>query len=95
MVFTSQEHEMAHQVVKWFDDAPTRAQQRFLDRGPDDLAIYHFSLGMEIRNHFELWKQGWTPVLNDKGEDSATDHPDAISMRVIHLAWNIVNERNA
>lgn len=53
----------------------------------DNLIAFHHGLGRYIRNEFGLWNNEHTPMLNEHGVDESPDHPDAVSMAVIHEVY--------
>ena len=48
----------------------------------EEPAMMHHTLGRHLRNHANLWEDGWEPELVD-GVDYSPNHPDAISSKVI------------
>lgn len=69
-----------------------------LDEAPDSFILdlmqtpeekvagrHHMSAGQTIRNHFHLWQNQHTPVIED-GVDVSPDHPDSISSAVLIVA---------
>ena len=58
-----------------------------------ELISLHHGFGTWIRNHFHLWENEYTPVIDEHGIDIAEDHPDAISMKVIYRIHEILNEK--
>ena len=81
--------EMVDVVLQWYKDTPLRFREEFSEAKFDELAIYHHTLGRDIRNHFGLWMYPWEPkIVNDV--DMSEEHPDAISMKVIEETWRQV-----
>ncbi|MDQ7793251.1 MAG: DUF6794 domain-containing protein [bacterium] len=54
-----------------------------------DLDLFHFGLGMFVRNSFGLW-QGNIELLNSCG--GAGMHPDTASMVIIRALWERLRE---
>lgn len=51
---------------------------------------YHFNLGMQIRNHYDLWSIPWVPEMRELHGilcDCSPFHPDAISNTIIKKVW--------
>lgn len=48
-----------------------------------DLISLHHSFGRFLRNTYRLWDRPWEPEIKD-GCDYSPNHPDAVSMRIIH-----------
>ena len=86
------EERIAQRIIGWFDEGPYAERQHFLDTPPEKLTVFHFSLGMKVRNECDLWTQGWTPEIKN-GVDVSPYHPDAISMRAIRRAHTLMRER--
>lgn len=78
--------DMVDEVYRWFMLADENERIMFKATEEDELVRYHHTLGMNIRNHFKLWGEKWTPFFID-GVDYAPNHPDAISMHVIKAVW--------
>lgn len=67
----------------------------------DQLAKYHHSWGMSIRNEFGLWEQdhpltkNWHQNPDNRniidGIDFSDDHPDSISMKIMELVHKKIN----
>ena len=74
---------MADKVFGWVATADPDTRSEFVETRAVDLGIFHHSLGQKIRNHFKLWDWPWEPEIDSEGVDCSTDHPDAVSMRVI------------
>lgn len=55
-----------------------------------EMTQFHSTLGMQIRNRFELWKRSWTPNIVG-GMDISPDHPDNFSMKILEEFWKLVN----
>ena len=56
----------------------------------DQLAKFHFTLGMAIRNHYRLWSyKPHVPQIDDRGADVAKDPPDKVSMRIMERVWDL------
>ena len=58
----------------------------------DDLVMYHFSLGMHIRNEYGLWKGNLRLVIST-GHLSAL-HPDSASGYIIHALWKELRKQD-
>lgn len=54
----------------------------------DELSILHHSLGMWIRNNWDLWKDG---PLKDHMVSLGFIHPDDMSQSIIVEYWNRLN----
>ena len=80
---------MARVMLQDFNKAPEDAQDDFRSALPSELIQYHHTLGKDIRNKFHLWNYKWTPQL-ENGIDMSPEHPDAVSMRVINLLHQLV-----
>jgi len=81
--------EMVAEVINWLNAATIDDQIAFENSSYNELYQYHHSLGQDIRNNFKLWQYEWEPVLVE-GIDNSSEHPDAISMRVIQKVWEKV-----
>lgn len=68
-----------------------RQESGFLQSSKEDLIQFHHTFGARIRNEWRLWSYHWTPELVD-GIDMSSEHPDAISMRVLEAVWEIAKE---
>lgn len=82
-------NECVNTVAKWFEGASECEKKSFINTPREHLIRYHHSLGPNIRNKFELWKNEWVPVIVD-GVDISPNHPDAISMKIIEAVWDRV-----
>jgi hypothetical protein len=80
------EEEMTSVVFKWLLNESVENQKSFVECDYNDLIVYHNTLGRNIRNHFNIWKNTWEPKIIN-GFDHAEDHPDQISMRIIQNVW--------
>jgi len=60
----------------------------FINTDENDLIIYHFSLGMELRNHYSLWTKKFEDEYGFK------IHPDDVSFEFIKLAHKTLNRTN-
>jgi hypothetical protein len=49
------------------------------------LIRFHFSVGMDIRNRYNLWDPSY-PYLNG-------EHPDDVSYKILQQVWLRVNEQ--
>ena len=56
-----------------------------------DLIMYHFSLGMWIRNEFGLW-QGNDELLKSCRKKDPLIHPDDVSSIIIEELWKKLNK---
>lgn len=54
----------------------------------DSLIRYHSTLGMYIRNKYNLWQIPWTPELRN-GVDYSPYHPDSVSQTIIEEVWKL------
>lgn len=77
---------MVETVRGWICEEGEKNRQDFVSMKESELGALHHFLGRGIRNHFLLWQYSWTPEVKD-GVDYSSNHPDAISMRVIKEAW--------
>jgi len=82
--------EMVEEVLKWFARSDTEEQIAFVSTEIDNLVQYHTTLGRQIRNEFEMWRDEHEPFIVD-GCDHSQDHPDARSMRVMEDVWRRLN----
>lgn len=82
--------EIINTVLDWYRGSPLKIQYDFRTCSFDALILYHDSLGRDIRNHFKLWEEVWTPELIN-GVDYSEAHPDSVSMRIIEEVWRKVN----
>lgn len=88
----SEKNKIVQTVLGWFyHNISDQEQKDFFNTPKENLALYHHTLGTEIRNHFNLWKNEWTPVLVN-GIDESDEHPDAISMRIIEAVWQTLHD---
>ena len=79
---------MTKVVLGWMEENP-EALAEFKNTAEDELdGLYHFGLGMRIRNHFHLWQYPWEPVVGHDGVDCSPEHPDQVSARVIRALWH-------
>jgi hypothetical protein len=78
--------EQVNTVFSWLEKAPKEEQLLFKNTPKDKLIRYHHSLGMNIRNHLNLWANEWVPDIKN-GVDYSPEHPDAISQRIIEAVW--------
>ena len=67
-----------------------RDQLRAVPR--DDLIMTHFSLGMFVRNTFELWRED-APLTRPGPRDFLRRDPDRVSARIIERAWEVAPGR--
>jgi hypothetical protein len=79
---------MADTVNTWLQEAPERDKMLFVKSTKKELIVYHNTLGRKIRNYFELWKNEYTPII-ENGIDISENHPDQISMKVIEKVWEM------
>jgi hypothetical protein len=79
-------NEMIGIVENWFHKDTDENKKMFLETPKEKLISYHTTLGRSIRNEFKLWDREWKPDVRN-GVDYSPDHPDQISMRVIHGVW--------
>ncbi len=74
-----------------------RAYLKSLPR--ENMGLFHFTIGMNIRNEFKLWDKKnpltaqWVPEIVD-GCDCSPFHPDAVSMNILYTIWDKVNEKD-
>ena len=79
---------MATVVIAKMDDIELA---RLAATDKEDLAVYHHTLGRQIRNHFHLWHYDFEPMIVNN-VDVSPDHPDQISFRVMEEAWTIAQQ---
>lgn len=87
------EQEMVNTVFRWLVEESEIPQQQFLATPERRLVAYHHTLGRKIRNEFKLWDCAWTPDVQN-GVDHSTDHPDAVSMRIIEAVWSRAHQED-
>ncbi|MCP4650406.1 MAG: hypothetical protein GY853_10055 [PVC group bacterium] len=69
---------------------PLYEQVKFRETKEEDLIMYHFGLGRQIRNSFKLWEQN-LPLLKDMDLPFVI-HADEVSQKIIIALWNKLNE---
>lgn len=85
--------QIMYEVIDAFHVAPQEAKDEFLNCPKGKLIQYHHTLGRVIRNEFKLWEHKWIPELID-GFDHSKEHPDQISMTIIEMVWEeLQNEK--
>lgn len=57
-------------------------------KSAEDMIIYHFGVGRQIRNRFGLWKED-NPYTNLDGEEN---NPDEVSHRILERIWELSQE---
>lgn len=62
-------------------------QREFALTPENELTKYHFSLGLWIRNNFELWDES-SSLVKDLKSKNMFSHPDDISGDIISAAWH-------
>ena len=76
------------------EDLPKRMKKEdveWLEQHPKaELIKLHSSLGRFIRNRYRLWENHWEPELRE-GIDYSSNHPDAISQKVIEAVHSRLN----
>lgn len=82
--------EMENELLTQFHCQPAELQEDFKNCTEQALVGYHHTLGQHLRNHFRLWERKWEPEIVN-GVDRSPDHPDTVSMQVIHNVWKKVN----
>ena len=82
MVFMT-EQEIVNSLNEFLNSKSEQEQHMFDSTGIEDIIAYHPTFGMYIRNKYKLWETLWKPEIDNKGVDISTQHPDAISMRII------------
>jgi len=76
---------IAHDVYSKLEQHDVIELLKITDRR--QLIRYHFTTGMYIRNHYNLWHHP------EAAEDPDSDnHPDQMSQRVIERVWELVHE---
>lgn len=83
--------EMLKETVENIRREPYNDLVEFLGTKEADLGKFHFSVGMNIRNHFKMWENTWEPKIVD-GIDISPEHPDNISMKLIIDTWRTLND---
>lgn len=81
---------MIEEVYGWLEEETDENRDCFISSDKEDLIEYHRTLGQDIRNHFQLWANGWEPLIEDRDGievDASPDHPDQISMDIIEAVW--------
>jgi hypothetical protein len=78
-------------VQTLYDGLEDEALKELKGMEKDKLIGLHHTFGQFIRNTYKLWSVPWTPVVKN-GVDYAEDHPDAISMRIIHKLHEKLND---
>ena len=84
-------HTMADTVQGWLHNSDPEIQREFKDTPFESLVRYHSTVGLSIRNYFNLWAVEWTPVI-ENGIDVSENHPDRISMLVLEEVWRRENQ---
>ena len=75
--------QIISEVQQWVKEWPKEVRTDFFTSlYRNDEIKYHHSLGLHIRNHFDLWSYPWTPEIRD-GVDYSPYHPDELSMTII------------
>ncbi len=69
---------------------PLYEQVKFRETKEEDLIMYHFGLGRQIRNSFKLWEPN-IPLLKDMNLPIVI-HADEVSQKIIIALWNKLNE---
>jgi len=62
--------------------------ERMRTGGEDDMGMYHFGLGVWMRNNWGLWKGS---VLSEWFEDRGIWHPDDMSGIILTSYWRYLN----
>lgn len=75
--------EMAHEMFSQLEQHDMIELLRITDKR--QLVRYHFTTGMYIRNHYNLWHH---PEASD--DPYSPQHPDQMSQRVIERVWELV-----
>ena len=60
-----------------------KEKERLKNTPEDELIVFHFSLGIFVRNHFGLWAGNLC---------QSAMHPDDISSAIIKRAWEKLHE---
>ena len=84
--------DLHQKIMTEWDDSTKK--EFFLTGLADDTTLdkYHLSLGLWIRNHYNLWTIPWTPEIKEHmgGQcDCSPYHPDAVSMTIIKEVWKM------
>lgn len=80
---------MAKEVESWYNSSPEELKAEFITTPFENLVVFNSTLGMDIRNKFNLWMFDWDKQLVD-GVDVSPNHPDSLSMDVIKTVWRKV-----
>ncbi len=79
--------EAVDQLQNWLS---TDQISTFVAKSEEDLADYHFGLGLRIRNEFGLWDPQ-SSLLQDyqasEGTSGGPFLPDEASMLILHALW--------
>jgi hypothetical protein len=74
-------------VDKLLELIPKMDQLHLKDTPENELIMYHFSLGMYIRNQFGLWKENKELLRSCAGKGRNFIDPDDASMVIIEALW--------
>lgn len=84
------EEEIAQDVFNYLNEEQKKYFMMFYR---NNLVALHQSLGVDIRNEYQLWHPDHpfceTGVDVRDGVDYSHNHPDAYSMRVINIVWEM------
>lgn len=80
--------EIIEDLRKRIKEWPEEEQTTFFltEYTSDRLIQYHHTLGLWIRNNYNLWQIPWEPELED-GVDYSPYHPDQVSFTIMKEAW--------
>lgn len=68
--------------------------EKFRKSKQDDLAMFHFSLGMYIRNEFGLWEGNDELVKDIYGDNFLFRQPDEISGEILGRFWDAAQKKD-
>lgn len=77
---------------KWLPKMTAEDQRNFKNMREENLGSLHHSLGLSIRNEFDLWAYPYEPEIDERGVDCSPYHPDQLSMEVIKTVWRMCQE---
>ena len=88
MVSEEKMKEMVFEVMHMlYCHTPKEDLEEFYNAPKDKLTeMYHRTVGVWVRDTFNLWQFPWAPELVN-GVDESPEHPDAVSMNVVVRAW--------
>lgn len=84
------EDEMTEEVYSWLLNESEDIIKDFANQSETTIKTSYSHLGRMIRNKFGLWEREWSPELmevNGVEIDVSSNHPDAISFRIVEAVW--------